>query len=119
MTLRKKKENKQGSSLEGLEFETLSIQGTEYKTLYTQKFRNRKTWVAHDPKKIVSILPGTIMEVFITKGQKLIDGTPLLILEAMKMRTKINMTGEGVVKDINVAIGDKIPKGHLLIELEK
>jgi biotin carboxyl carrier protein len=99
-------------------YEKLHIQGTDYKTLFTKKFVNRKSWKAHDPKIIVSYLPGTILEIFIKEGQKLEEGAPVLILEAMKMRNKVNMPMDGTIKSINVSVGDRIPKGQVIFELE-
>ena len=119
MTAKKsKKVRKVNAALEGAKLEPLVIQGTEYQTLYTTKFLNRKSWEAPNPKKILSYLPGTIMEVYVKEGQNLEEGDPIIILEAMKMRNKVVMAGEGKVKTINVAVGDRIPKGHLLIEME-
>ena len=94
------------------------IEGTKYRTILTGKFENRKSWEAPDPKKILSYLPGTIMNVFVKQGQKVKKGDPLVILEAMKMRNKVNMPVSGTIKSLNVKTGDTIPKGFVIIEIK-
>ncbi len=115
---KKESRSKKKPAIPELEYENFLLHGTEYKTLFTKKFAERKNWVANDPKKISSFLPGTIMNIFVKKGQKLEEGEPVLILEAMKMRNIVKMPMDGVVKSINVAVGDTIPKGHLIFELK-
>jgi biotin carboxyl carrier protein len=51
-------------------------------------------------------------------GQEVEEGTPLLILEAMKMENVIKAPGTGVVKNVNVSKGEAVEKNHLLIEME-
>jgi biotin carboxyl carrier protein len=66
----------------------------------------------------MSYIPGTICEVFVKEGQKVKEGESLLILEAMKMRNQITMPRNGKVKSIKVSQGDRIPKNHLMVEIE-
>ena len=95
----------------------LQIEGTKYKTYFTKKFENRIKWEKPDERKIISYLPGTILKLMAKKGQKLEAGDPILILEAMKMQNIILIPVGGKVKNIFVKEGDKIPKGHLMMEL--
>ncbi len=97
---------------------SLQINETKYLTQLTRKFENRKPWQASDPKKVLSYLPGNIMKVFVKKGQKVKEGDPLVILEAMKMRNKVNMPLSGVIKSVNVKAGENIPKGFVIVEIE-
>ena len=114
---RKEAKSKKNQNAPELQFEKFVLQETEYHTLYTKKFLARKNWVANDPKKVLSFLPGTIVEIFVKAGRKLQEGEPVLILEAMKMRNIVKMPMDGVMKAIDVSVGDKIPKGHLIFEL--
>lgn len=120
MTARTRKAGKKISTpCDGLpDCRSLVIEGTEYHTKYNRKFENRKTWKAPDPKQVLSFIPGTILDIFIKEGQEVIEGEPLLILEAMKMRNVVNMPVTGKIKSINVSEGDKIPKGHLILSIE-
>jgi biotin carboxyl carrier protein len=98
-------------------YDTLVIHGGNYKTLLTKKYENRKKWVKPNEKLIYSFIPGTVTEIFIKKGQILKKGDKLLMFEAMKMLNSIEMPINGKIKKLNVNVGDKIPKGSLMIEL--
>jgi acetyl-CoA carboxylase carboxyltransferase component len=45
-------------------------------------------------------------------------GTPLLVLEAMKMEHEVLAETDGVVRSVEVAIGDSVEEGQLLVVLE-
>ncbi|MBN2348959.1 MAG: acetyl-CoA carboxylase biotin carboxyl carrier protein subunit [Bacteroidales bacterium] len=95
---------------------TLIIHGTKYKTTLTKKYENRKKWEKPDEKKIVSYIPGTIIELFVKEGQTVKKGDKLLILEAMKMQNIIYNSCDGVLKSVNIKVGERIPKNFLMIE---
>lgn len=63
-------------------------------------------------------MPGLIVDVMVESGQEIIEGTPLLILSAMKMENIILAEGEGVVKAVNVEKNEAVEKGQLIIEME-
>ena len=63
-------------------------------------------------------MPGLILDIHVKVGQKVKTEQALLILEAMKMENVIISPRDGVIKSVNIAKGDAIEKGHLLIELE-
>jgi len=96
----------------------LVIEGTEYRTFLNKKFEDRKVWKAPDPKMIFSVIPGTIITLYVKEGQRMNAGDPLVILEAMKMRNVVRMPADGSVKKINVEEGNRIPKGHLILEID-
>jgi biotin carboxyl carrier protein len=100
------------------EFVEFAVTARKYKTLLTKKYMNRKPWVNPSPYDIQSIIPGTILEIFVKEGEVVAEGEPLLILEAMKMQNRIQMPFTARIKKINVEIGVRIPKDSLMIELE-
>ena len=104
--------------IEKQEFVDFAITARKYKTLLTKKYQNRKPWVNPSPFEIQSIIPGTILSVFVKEGDIVIQGSPLLILEAMKMQNRIEMPFTARIKKINVEVGVRIPKDSLMIELE-
>ncbi len=99
-------------------FETFIIEGAEYKTLLSDKFKNRKKYEEKDSKIITAFIPGTILKLFIKKGSKIAEGEPLLILEAMKMRNIVKSPLEGRVRSIYVSENEKVAKEQLLVEME-
>lgn len=100
-------------------FEKFLLNGVEYKTQLTQKWINRKKWEDPNPYLLHSHIPGTIMQIEVKEGQAVEEGETLLILQAMKMNNKLTAPFSGKIKKISVCVGDKIPKGTLMIEMEE
>jgi biotin carboxyl carrier protein len=67
--------------------------------------------------KVEAPMPGTILKVVVEVGQKVKKNEPLCVLEAMKMENEIVAADEGVVASINVAKGDAVETGQLLISM--
>lgn len=98
--------------------EQLEIGNVIYQTRLTSKFRNRVIWQRPDVRKVDSIIPGNIQRIMVKEGDEVSPGTPMLILEAMKMRNEILSPLQGIIKKIYVSEGDMVPKDHLMIEFE-
>jgi len=98
--------------------ESLEIGNAIYKTNLTAKFKNRELWQKPDEKKIEAVIPGTIQKIMAKEGDEVNAGTPLLILEAMKMRNEVLSPVDGVVMKIHVSEGEMVSKAHLLIEMD-
>jgi biotin carboxyl carrier protein len=98
--------------------DTLTVEDVGYKTQLTQKYINRKKYIAPDPNKIIAFIPGTILKVFVKTGQKVSKDDDLLILEAMKMNNKIVAEQDGVIKKIHIKAGDMVARDQLLIEIK-
>jgi biotin carboxyl carrier protein len=101
----------------GSGLETLEIGSAVYITRLTSKFKNREKWQRPDEKKVVAIIPGTIQRIMAKEGDKVSAGTPLLILEAMKMRNEVLAPLSGVVHKIHIEEGEMVPKFKLLVEI--
>jgi biotin carboxyl carrier protein len=99
-------------------YQVFVVNSAKYMTLTTTKFDRRKKWEKSDPKEIRSIIPGSVIEIFVTQGQQVKSGEVLLTLDAMKMYTKVEMPFDGVIKSINISKGDKIPKNCVMINIE-
>ena len=91
--------------------------GRKYKTCYTKKFIERKIWQAPNPKEVRSIIPGSITEINVKTGDKVKKGGKLMIYEAMKMKNVIVAPFDAVIDRVEVQVGDKLPKGALLVTL--
>jgi len=100
------------------DYQIFTVTSAKYLTLLTKKYQKRKVWQKSDPKEIRSIIPGSIIEIFAKPGQTMKAGQVILTLEAMKMYTKVEMPVDGVIKDINVKQGDRIPKDTLMVTIE-
>ena len=111
-------EKKTSKAQEIPELKELVIQGNTYLTTYTRKFENRKKWTKADPKMVKSFIPGTIRQVLVKEGDIVETTDKLLVLEAMKMMNSIYPPAQGKIKSIHVKVGDRIPKGALMVEFE-
>jgi len=69
-------------------------------------------------KNIKAPMPGLIMDILVHPGDEIEEGTPLLVLAAMKMENQILAQGAGTIKSIEVTVGDTVDKGQLIIEME-
>ena len=61
---------------------------------------------------------GSIVRVLVEAGQRVTAGTPLVVLEAMKMEHSIRAPQDGVVKALYCAEGEMVAEGAVLVELE-
>jgi 3-methylcrotonyl-CoA carboxylase alpha subunit len=53
-------------------------------------------------------MPGTVLEVFVEVGQRVTAGTPLLLIEAMKIEHTIAAPFDGTVAELRFKAGDQI-----------
>jgi len=64
---------------------------------------------------ILAPMPGRITSILVKEGEAVEAGTPLLILEAMKMQNELTSPTSGLVKSIHVREGDAVKKDSLLL----
>ncbi|MBM6613615.1 pyruvate carboxylase [Desemzia sp. RIT804] len=62
-------------------------------------------------------MSGSVLDISVKKGDRVVKGQSLITTEAMKMETTIKATTEGVIDQIYVEVGDVIDSGDLLIEI--
>ena len=67
--------------------------------------------------KVSAPMPGTIISVNVTVGQKVEKGSVLCLLEAMKMENEIMAPEAGTVASIAVSKGASVNAGDLLITI--
>jgi pyruvate carboxylase subunit B len=63
-------------------------------------------------------MPGLVVRVQVTEGQKVGPGTGLVVVEAMKMENELKATHAGMVKKVHVTPGSIVEKGAPLVTLE-
>ena len=68
--------------------------------------------------KLKAPMPGKVLEVMVEVGQEVAKGEGLLILEAMKMENVLKAEDGGIVKSVNVSVGEAVEKNNVLIEFE-
>ena len=71
-----------------------------------------------DEHEVGANIPGTIIKVLVKNGDKVEQGTPVAIIEAMKMETNVLSTGAGIISKIYVKEGDSVKSGQLIARIE-
>ena len=64
-------------------------------------------------------MPGKVLDILVENGQAVEEGTPLLILEAMKMENIIKAEGQGIVTEIYTEKGATVDKGGPLLKISE
>ena len=81
----------------------------------TPKSDDKKVQVAKNSFKILSPLPGVILEFHVKVGDNVKVGQKLLVLEAMKMENNIESDKEGKILSIEVGKGDTVQQGDVIM----
>lgn len=63
---------------------------------------------------VTAEIPGMVVAVPVTAGQKVHRGEPLLVLEAMKMQNEIAAPVSGTVEELRVEVGQSVNAGEVL-----
>ena len=72
----------------------------------------------HAQDSLLALMPGQVVQVFVSKGDEVKRDDPLIILEAMKMEHRFCAPRDGKVAEILFSVGDQVADGALLISLE-
>jgi biotin carboxyl carrier protein len=83
----------------------------------TGEVESTKPTVGAKSGEIHAIMPGRITSILVKPGEEVFVGTPLVILEAMKMQNEIISHKSGRVASIKVQEGDTVRKDDLLIQI--
>jgi len=59
-----------------------------------------------------------VIEVLVSSGQSILKNDPLITIESDKSSVEIPSSFEGVVKSVNIKVGDKVSEGNIILILE-
>ena len=68
--------------------------------------------------QIKAMMPGKVLEILVEIGDEVSLGTPLMIVESMKMENTISSTMSGKVTNIFISIDDSVQYDQIMIEIE-
>ncbi|HEY0149515.1 MAG TPA: acetyl/propionyl/methylcrotonyl-CoA carboxylase subunit alpha [Allosphingosinicella sp.] len=68
---------------------------------------------------LLSPMPGRVISVDVTQGQRVAKGQKLVTLEAMKMEHSMLAPFDGLVAELAVAEGAQVTEGTMLVKVEK
>ena len=63
-------------------------------------------------------MQGTIVNIMVEKDSEIEAGSPICVLEAMKMENNIIAEKSGIVKELLVSKGDSVGAGDVLAVIE-
>jgi 3-methylcrotonyl-CoA carboxylase alpha subunit len=86
---------------------------------YRLEFEKAAAMEDEDPSgRLVSPLPGSVIQVLVGGGETVAKGQALMIIEAMKMEHTISAPRRGTVKQIYFSKGEQVAEGAQLLEFE-
>ena len=65
--------------------------------------------------EVVAPMPGKILQMLVNAGDHVEAGDGLVILEAMKMETRLSAEAAGTIAEVRVAAGDTVNGGQVLV----
>ena len=68
--------------------------------------------------QVLAPMPGAVLEVRVTEGERVSRGQPLVVLEAMKMEHTLRAAVPGRVSSIDVHPGQRVRDGERLLSIE-
>jgi len=78
--------------------------------------RNRTSGVEL-PNDVLAPLPGAVLEVLVTDGEKVERNQTVLVMESMKMELAITAPRSAIVRRVSVRPGQQVDRGMRLLEL--
>jgi 3-methylcrotonyl-CoA carboxylase alpha subunit len=89
-------------------------------TVFHEEPVDRPSTGRRSPRSAMSALsapmPATVVRVLVETGAAVTAGTPVIVLEAMKMEIPMRAPGDGVVTAIHCREGERVQAGAELIE---
>ena len=67
---------------------------------------------------LTSPMPATVIEVRVSKGDKVTAGQVCCVLESMKMEINVRAGRDGVIGDVRIKKGSSVEEGGVLVSLE-
>ncbi|RRU18903.1 acetyl/propionyl/methylcrotonyl-CoA carboxylase subunit alpha [Stenotrophomonas sp. 278] len=71
-----------------------------------------------DAGSLLAPMPGRVVATLVAAGTAVARGTPLLVLEAMKMEHTLQAPADGTVQGYRVKAGDQVGDGAVLVDFE-
>ena len=70
-----------------------------------------------DELAVTAPMAGVVVAIARGPHERVATGMPVVVLEAMKMEHEVLAEGSGVVRSVEVAVGDAVQEGQLLVVL--
>jgi acetyl/propionyl-CoA carboxylase alpha subunit len=94
------------------------IDGAVLRVEFERPAGRRRAPRAGAHESLAAPMPATVVRVLVTPGETVSRGTPLVILEAMKMELPLRAPQDAVVTAVACQEGDLVQPGEPLVELD-
>jgi biotin carboxyl carrier protein len=70
------------------------------------------------PREITPPMPSVVVRIMVARGDLVEKGQAVAVVSAMKMETTLQAPFKGTVTGVNVAEGEKVMPGQVLVDIE-
>ncbi|MFZ4712734.1 MAG: biotin/lipoyl-containing protein [Bacteriovoracaceae bacterium] len=108
----------------GVSWKKIAEMRSPHTVLHTNQhltlFRGFKpsTFSTGEAGDLVTQMPGKVVKIIGSLGQKVNQGDTLVIIEAMKMENEIKAGTTGIIKSIHIKEGQALEAGFTMMEIE-
>jgi len=74
--------------------------------------------VGDGPFSVVSPMPGRVVRLLVSQGDRVASGQGVVVVEAMKMENELRAGKDGVVREVRNTPGDAVDAGAVLVIVE-
>ena len=71
------------------------------------------------PQEVTPPMPAVVVRILVSQGDRVNQGDKVIVVSSMKMETTLTSPSNGKVRAVNVAEGDKVMPGQILIDIDK
>jgi len=107
---------------DGPEGKLINLGGTTYLVQDADalaKASTRRRGLKELPREVTPPMPSVVVRILVSEGDEVEKGQGVVVVSAMKMETTLLAPFKGKVKKVNVAKGDKVMPGQILVDIEK
>ena len=79
----------------------------------------REAMAGRQDGAVVAPMPGQVIAIDVTPGERVMKGQRLAVLEAMKMQHQLVAASDGVVQEVGAAEGAQVAAGQIIIVIER
>jgi biotin carboxyl carrier protein len=69
-------------------------------------------------RHVTAAMPGRVLRVLVARGDRVTQGQPILVLEAMKMENEVKSPRDGAVASVETVAGQAVSQGDVLVRFE-
>jgi len=115
------------ATINGVQQQATVVRHGHGRVLFLQGERTELQWLdpyaasseeVHGATHLKAPMPGRVVTLLVSAGQDVCKGTPLLILEAMKMEHTIHAPADGKVKAFYFGAGEQVCDGDELVDFD-